>query len=51
MLSRAGITGIEARRRPIRIRTGFRGNDADHESTVILDKFFGPPGRGVKAIR
>jgi hypothetical protein len=52
MLSRAGISGGVTRRQPVKVRTGFRGNDnSGHEASSILDKFFGPPSRSVRVIR
>jgi hypothetical protein len=52
MLSRAGSTGTVARRGPVSVRTGFRGDDdvGGHEPS-ILDRFFGKPGRSVRVIR
>ena len=48
MLSRAGSTGINARRQPVRVITGLRGySEVRGEEVSILDRFFGPePGRG-----
>jgi hypothetical protein len=53
MLSRAGSTGINARRQPVRVITGLRGySEIRREEVSILDRFFGPePGRPVRVIR
>jgi hypothetical protein len=52
MLSRAGISGgLQARRQPVSVRTGFRGDHVGHEQSSILDRFFGKPGGNVKVIR
>jgi hypothetical protein len=53
MLSRAGSTGINARRQPVRVITGLRGYSEVRGGEVsILDRFFGPePGRPVRVIR
>jgi hypothetical protein len=53
MLNRAGSTGINARRQPVRVITGLRGcSEVRGGELSILDKFFGPePGRPVRAIR
>jgi hypothetical protein len=53
MLSRAGSTGINAHRQPVRVITGLHGSSEVRGGEVsILDRFFGPePGRGVRVIR
>jgi hypothetical protein len=52
MLSRAGISGGVTRRQRVKVRTGFRGNDnSGHESSSILDRFFGPQKGNVRVIR
>ena len=53
MLGRAGSTGINARRQPVRVITGLRGHsEIRGEEVSILDRFFGPePGRAVRVIR
>jgi hypothetical protein len=53
MLSRAGSTGINARRQPVRVITGLRGySEVREEEVSILDRFFGPePGRPVRILR
>jgi hypothetical protein len=50
MLSHAGTTVHEARRQPVHVLTGYRG-DAKYEQSSILDRFFGPPRRNVRVIR
>jgi hypothetical protein len=44
MLSGAGSTGTSARRQPVKVIFGFRGNAPDPEPD-ILDRFFGGPTR------
>ena len=53
MLSRAGSTGINARRQPVRVITGLRScSEVRGGEVSILDRFFGPePGRPVRVIR
>jgi hypothetical protein len=53
MLSRAGSTGIDARRRPVRVISGLRScSEVRRGEVSILDRFFGPePGRPVRVIR
>jgi hypothetical protein len=50
MLSSAGSTA-NARRRPVTVLTGFRGNARDDPEPDILERFFGKPGRNVRVIR
>ena len=50
MLSSAGSTP-NVHRRPVTVRTGFRGDDTRDEAPSILDRFFGPPRRKVRVIR
>ena len=49
MLSSAGSTGNSARRQPVKVIFGFRGDAPDPEPD-ILDRFFGGPQR-VRVIR
>jgi hypothetical protein len=53
MLSRAGSTGISARRQPVCVITGLRScSEVRGGEVSILDRFFGPePGRPVRVIR
>jgi hypothetical protein len=53
MLSRAGSTGLSARRQPVRVITGLRScSEVRRGEVSILDRFFGPePGRPVRMIR
>ena len=50
MLSSAGSTA-NVHRRPVTVKTGFRGNANDDSESSILDRFFGPPRRNVRVIR
>lgn len=50
MLSSAGST-TNVHRRPVTVKTGFRGNANDDSESSILDRFFGPPRRNVRVIR
>ncbi len=50
MLSSAGSTS-KVHRRPVTVRTGFRGGVFDEPQIDILDRFFGPPRRNVRVIR
>jgi hypothetical protein len=53
MLCRAGSTGLNARRQPVRVITGLRScSEVRGGEVSILDRFFGPePGRPVRVIR
>jgi hypothetical protein len=51
MLSRAGISGGVTRRQPVRVVTGYRGNDYGSAQSSILDKFFGPQKGNVRVLR
>ena len=50
MLASAGSTA-NVQRRPVTVRTGFRGGDTNDQESSILDRFFGPPRRNVRVIR
>jgi hypothetical protein len=50
MLHSAGSTA-NYHRRPVTIRTGFRGNAWDDPESSILDRFFGKPRPNVRVIR
>jgi hypothetical protein len=49
MLHSVGSTA-NVHRREVTVRTGFRG-DAPDEQSSIFDRFFGPPRRNVRVIR
>jgi hypothetical protein len=50
MLSSAGSTA-NIQRRPVVVRTGFRGNDFHDPEPDILERFFGKPRPNVRVIR
>jgi hypothetical protein len=50
MLASAGSTA-NVHRRPVTVRTGFRGNAFDDSEPDILDRFFGKPRPNVRVIR
>jgi hypothetical protein len=50
MLSSAGSTA-NVRRRPVTVRTGFRGDAHDYSEPDILERFFGKPRPNVRVIR
>jgi hypothetical protein len=50
MLGSAGSTA-NVHRRPLTVKTGFRGGVFDEPQSDILDRFFGPPRRNVRVIR
>ena len=50
MLSSAGSTA-SVHRRPVIVRTGFRGNARDDPEPDILERFFGKPRPNVRVIR
>jgi hypothetical protein len=50
MLSSAGSTA-NMHRRPLTVRTGFRGDAWDDSASDILDRFFGKPRPTVRVIR
>ena len=50
MLHSAGSTA-NVHRRPVTVRTGFRGDAWDESKSDILDRFFGKPRPTVRVIR
>jgi hypothetical protein len=50
MLRSAGSTA-NIHRRPVTVRTGFRGDDTSNEAESILDRFFAKPRPNVRVIR
>jgi hypothetical protein len=50
MMSSAGSTA-NIHRRPVTVKTGFRGNLCDDSKSDILDRFFGKPRPNVRVIR
>jgi hypothetical protein len=50
MLSSVGSTA-NVYRRPLIVKTGFRGNLCDDSMSDILDRFFGKPRPNVRVIR
>ena len=50
MLRSAGSTA-NVYRRPLTVRTGFRGDDMREKPESILDRFFARPRRNVRVVR